>query len=114
MCEACIWTHEPSALLVGVRPRFAFSPIDVLSPCPASKVRVTHAADIEGNISGHDVPHPPSLHTRDVVNANCKACHAQTNINVASMDAKPYCVDCHRGVTHMRTRPISTRTVAYE
>ena len=70
--------------------------------------------DVVGNISGHDVPHPPSLHTRDVVNANCKACHAQTNINVASMDAKPYCVDCHRGVTHMRTRPISTRTVAYE
>lgn len=67
-----------------------------------------------GNITGKDVPHPVSLHTRDVVNANCKACHAQTNVNVASMDAKPYCVDCHRNVAHMRMRPISTRTVAYE
>ena len=70
--------------------------------------------DFWGNITGKDVPHPVSLHTRDVVNANCKACHAQTNVNVASMDAKPYCVDCHRNVAHMRMRPISTRTVAYE
>lgn len=70
--------------------------------------------DFWGNITGKDVPHPVSLHTRDVVNANCKACHAQTNVNVASMDAKPYCVDCHRNVAHMRMRPISTRTVADE
>ena len=35
-----------------------------------------------------------------------------TNVNVASMDAKPYCVDCHKGMAHMRMMPISTRTVA--
>lgn len=29
--------------------------------------------DFWGNITGKDVPHPVSLHTRDVVNANCKA-----------------------------------------
>ena len=37
-----------------------------------------------------------------------------TNVNVASMDAKPYCVDCHRGMQHMRMKPISTRMVADE
>lgn len=30
------------------------------------------------------------------------------------MDAKPYCVDCHRNMAHMRHKPISTRTVAYD
>ena len=52
--------------------------------------------------------------TKDVVNANCKACHFATNENVASMDAKPYCVDCHRSAQHMRMKPISTRMVADE
>ena len=68
--------------------------------------------DVIGNISGHDIPRPLSVRTKDVVNANCMACHSQTNVNVASMDAKPYCVDCHRGIAHMRMMPISTRTVA--
>ena len=71
-------------------------------------------SDFMGNLSGKDVPYPASVTTRDVVNENCKACHAQTNVNVASMNAKPYCVDCHRNVAHMRQKPISTRTVAYE
>ena len=70
--------------------------------------------DFMANVSGKDVPHPASLETRDVVNENCKACHAMTNVNVASMDTKTYCVDCHRSVAHMRQKPISTRTVAYE
>lgn len=70
--------------------------------------------DFSANLSGQDVPYPPSMRTRDVVNANCIACHTQTNVNVASMDAKPYCVDCHRNVAHMRKQPIDTRTVAYE
>jgi len=30
------------------------------------------------------------------------------------MDAKPYCVDCHRSAQHMRMKPISTRMVADE
>ena len=57
---------------------------------------------------------PLSARTRDVVNENCKACHFATNSEVASMDAKPYCVDCHRNMAHMRHKPISTRTVAYD
>lgn len=55
---------------------------------------------------------PASQSTKDVVNANCKACHTMTNMQVASMDSKPYCVDCHRNVQHMRMMPISTRKVA--
>lgn len=70
--------------------------------------------DFLGNMAGNDVPIPVSLRTKDVVNANCKRCHAMTNMNVASMEAKPYCVDCHRSNAHMRQKPISTRTVAYE
>lgn len=70
--------------------------------------------DVVGNLTGKDIPRPLSMRTRDVVNANCMTCHAQTNINVASMDAKPYCVDCHRSVAHMRTKPMSTRMVAHD
>ena len=60
------------------------------------------------------LPVRATLKTRDVVNANCKACHAATNMEVASMDVKPYCVDCHRNIQHMRMKPISTRMVADE
>ena len=70
--------------------------------------------DFMGNVSGKDIPRPLSARTRDVVNENCKACHFATNREVASMDAKPYCVDCHRNMAHMRHKPISTRTVAYD
>ena len=70
--------------------------------------------DFMGNVSGKDIPRPLSARTRDVVNENCKACHFATNSEVASMDAKPYCVDCHRNMAHMRHKPISTRTVAYD
>lgn len=52
--------------------------------------------------------------TKEVINANCKACHAMTNMTVASMESKPYCTDCHRGVAHMRMQPVSTRMVADE
>ena len=69
--------------------------------------------DFLGNISKHDVD-PPSKATRDMVNANCIACHAKVNSTVASMDAKPYCVDCHRNIAHMRYQPIANRMVSYE
>lgn len=52
--------------------------------------------------------------TKDVVNDNCKRCHANTNMGVASMEAKPYCTGCHRNVGHMRMKPISTREVGDE
>lgn len=70
--------------------------------------------DFSANLSGGDVSIPVSLRTKDVVNNNCRHCHAMTNQDVASMEAKAYCVDCHRNVAHMRAKPISTRMVAYE
>ena len=69
--------------------------------------------DFLSNLTGHDVT-PPNLTTRTMVNANCIACHTQVNTNVASMLAKPSCVDCHRDVAHMRHQPIAQRTVAYD
>ena len=70
--------------------------------------------DIVGNLSGKEVSVPVSLRTKEVVNNNCKQCHAVTNVNVASMESKKHCVDCHRNIAHMRKKPIGTRMVAYE
>ncbi len=70
--------------------------------------------DFSANLSGKEISIPVSLRTKDVVNNNCRHCHAMTNLDVASMEAKGYCVDCHRNVAHMRAKPISTRMVAYE
>lgn len=70
--------------------------------------------DFLGALAGKEASLRASKGTRDQVNTNCKSCHAQTNVNVASMDAKPYCVDCHRNVAHMRSKPIDVRMVAYE
>ncbi|MDR1855558.1 MAG: NapC/NirT family cytochrome c [Desulfovibrio sp.] len=70
--------------------------------------------DIVANSSGKDLPYPVSKDMRVVINENCKRCHAQTNVDVATMDVKTYCVDCHRNVAHMRAKQISTRMVAYD
>lgn len=70
--------------------------------------------DVMGNIAGKDLPIPPSKTQRDVVQQNCIVCHGPINKTVASMAVKPYCVDCHRSVAHMRYSPISQRTVGYE
>jgi len=70
--------------------------------------------DFVNNVRGLDVSIPVSAPTKAVINANCIACHAGTNKNVASIEAKTYCVDCHRSVAHMRQKPVSTRMVAYE
>lgn len=64
-----------------------------------------------------DSPQLPVMATdsmKDIIDANCRRCHTSTNVNVDSMSAKPYCTDCHRNIPHMRTKPISTRMVAYE
>jgi len=95
--QACNDCHAPAAL--GAK----------LSFKAAEGVR-----DFAGNFSGKEVSVPVSLRTKDVVNNNCKQCHAVTNMAVASMESKKYCVDCHRSVAHMRAKPISTRMVAYE
>ncbi|MDR2054831.1 MAG: NapC/NirT family cytochrome c [Desulfovibrio sp.] len=70
--------------------------------------------DFFANLSGKDLPYPVADATRRTINENCKSCHAQTNMTAAAMIAKPYCVDCHRNVAHMRLKPVSTRMVAYE
>ncbi len=70
--------------------------------------------DFVFNLQGKDLPLGPSEETRKMVNDNCIACHAKTNVDVASMLTKPYCTDCHRNVAHMRHKPVSTRMVAYE
>lgn len=72
------------------------------------------ATDIYNNIMGADLPIPPHKKYRDAVRQNCINCHAPVNTTVASMDIKPYCTDCHRGVAHMPMNPISQRTVGYE
>lgn len=64
--------------------------------------------------SAPELPITTTQGMKDIIDANCRRCHAATNMNVASMNAKPYCTDCHRNVPHMRTKPVSTRMVAYE
>ncbi len=93
-CNSC---HAPTNLLEKLPYKAAMAFKDVIS-----------------NIQGKDVPVHVSLSTMDVVNENCKSCHAMTNINVASMEAKNYCIDCHRSVAHMRQKPISKRMIADE
>jgi cytochrome c nitrite reductase small subunit len=95
--QACNDCHAPTAL--GAR--LPFKAAEGLN-------------DFAGNLSGKEVSVPAGLRTRDVVNNNCKQCHASTNMNVASMESKKYCVDCHRNIAHMRIKPITTRMVAYE
>ena len=95
---ACNECHAPAALLAKL-------------PFKAQ----AGARDFFMNTFGDaELPVRAVLATKEVVNENCKACHTMTNVNVASMDAKPYCVDCHRGMQHMRMKPISTRMVADE
>lgn len=57
-----------------------------------------------------DVIHAEKKH-KDVIQANCVRCHSATLEKVA-MDAKAYCVECHRSVPHKSRTPISTRKVA--
>lgn len=93
-CNEC---HAPHALLAKV----------------PFKVQAA-AADIYGNMTGADLPIPPHKKYRDVVRQNCINCHAPVNTTVQSMNIKPYCTDCHRGVAHMPMNPVSQRTVGYE
>lgn len=70
--------------------------------------------DIINNIRGVELPIPPHKKYRDVARQNCINCHAPVNESVQSMNVKPYCTDCHRGVAHMPMNPISQRTVGYD
>lgn len=68
--------------------------------------------DVVANMQGKEAPLLARLETREVVNANCRACHRITNSDI--MMAKPYCVDCHRGMAHQKKTPISFREAADE
>lgn len=93
-CNEC---HAPHALLSKI-------PFKV----------VAAAADVYGNITGADLPIPPHKKFREAVQQNCINCHAPVNETVQSMNIKPYCTGCHKGVAHMPMNPISQRTVGYE
>jgi len=69
-------------------------------------------ADVWATVSKNipDVIHASKLH-KDVIQANCVRCH-QPTLETVAMDAKPWCVDCHRSVPHKSRTPISTRKVA--
>ncbi|MDO5484362.1 MAG: NapC/NirT family cytochrome c [Desulfovibrionaceae bacterium] len=66
--------------------------------------------DVVANVQGKEAPLLARLETREVVNANCRSCHAVTNQDV--MMAKPYCVDCHKGMAHQKKTPVSLREAA--
>lgn len=71
--------------------------------------------DIVCNTFGwYEYPVVATSSMKDTINENCKRCHVSVNLNVNSMNVKPYCTDCHRNVPHMNAKPISTRMVAYE
>ncbi len=73
----------------------------------------TGTKDIYLNMFGSlEEPIEAGEDTRQVVNNNCKICHANTNTLVSSMEAKGVRTDCHRNVQHMRMKPISTRSVS--
>jgi cytochrome c nitrite reductase small subunit len=103
------WTHKTSSH-ANLACNECHAPANLAAKLPFKAVAGTR--DILVNTFGS----PDAIHTnqktRDVVNANCRSCHAITNMNVASMEAKPYCTDCHRNVHHLRTQPISKRKVA--
>lgn len=72
-------------------------------------------SDVTKNTFGKpaDVIHA-GLDTKAVVNANCGNCHTMSNIDVASLDVKKQCTDCHASVHHLRKIPISKRMVGDE
>ncbi len=88
------------------------APVNLVSRLPFKAAEGLR--DFIANTQKKDVPIVVAMRTKDVINANCKTCHAMTNIDVASMEAKPYCIDCHRSIAHMRQKPISIRMVADE
>lgn len=107
MSEAA-WTHKQS-----VHRQFdcgeCHLPADLVSKMPYKTQIGLH--DVYVNVTGvPDLIHS-SAKMKDVVQANCRRCHAATTMDVA-MDAKPYCTDCHRSVPHNKKKPIDKRKAA--
>lgn len=110
MAEAA-WTHRQSTH-AKLACNECHAPAGLAEKLPFKARAGTH--DIVVNTFGS----PDMIHsgqdTKAVVQQNCKSCHTATNMNTASMDAKPSCTDCHRNIRHMRAKPIAQREVADE
>lgn len=102
------WTHKQS-----VHRQFDCSechlPANVIAKLPYKAEIGLH--DVYVNTTGV----PDLIHTsatmKDVIQANCRRCHASSIMDVA-MDVKPYCTDCHRSVPHNKKTPIDRRKAA--
>lgn len=108
MAEAA-WTHSQSS-----HAKLACNECHAPAPLGHKLVFKTEAGtrDIYHNTfqSVADVIHA-NQSTKDVVQENCRRCHAVT-ISTVAMDSKPYCTDCHRTVPHKSRTPISKRMAA--
>lgn len=111
MMQTAAVTHKNSTH-AGLACNECHAPANLVSKLPFKAQEGLR--DFVNNLSGAAISIPVSLETKHVVNENCKLCHFPVNETVASMEAKPYCVDCHRSVAHMRQKPISTRMAANE
>lgn len=111
MMQTAAVTHKNSSH-AGLACNECHAPASLVSKIPFKAKEGTR--DFVSNLAGESISIPVSLETKHVVNDNCKLCHFATNQNVASMESKPYCVDCHRSVAHMRQKPVSTRMAANE
>lgn len=108
MSEAA-WTHQHS-VHAKLACNECHAPAELTAKIPFKAA--TGTADITANLAKRysEVIHAEKRH-KDVVNTNCRRCHAAT-IKDVSMESKPYCVDCHRSVPHKASTPISSRKVA--
>ncbi|MDL2207621.1 NapC/NirT family cytochrome c [Desulfovibrio sp. OttesenSCG-928-F20] len=102
------WTHKQS-----LHRQFDCAechlPANLVSKLPYKAEIGLH--DVYVNTTGvPDLIHS-SAKMKDVIQANCRRCHASTVMDVA-MDAKPYCTDCHRSVPHNKKTPIDRRKAA--
>lgn len=114
-CSTCHVMHE-AALTHSQSPHAdlacneCHAPHDLLPKLPFKAQEGLR--DFVANVQGREAPLLARLETREVVNANCRSCHRVTNEDV--MMAKPYCVDCHRGMAHQKKTPVSFREAADE
>ncbi len=105
MSEAA-WTHSQS-IHAKLACNECHAPHNIVSKIPFKAV--AGSSDIYKNFFTQvaDVIHA-SPKTKDVVQENCRRCHAVT-ISTVAMDSKPYCVDCHRAIPHNTKTPVASR-----
>ncbi len=108
MSEA-VWTHSlsPHASLAC---NDCHTPHNLAAKLPFKAESGLHDLYLNSTSKVPSVFHAKS-DTKSVVQANCLRCHATTNMTV-DMDAKEYCVSCHRSVPHMNKMSIERRKAA--